>query len=63
MYNRKANSILAEFKYISGDLRVQAMQCFCSSYYGSQLWNLSNKCLENYIHLEQNQLERPKHPA
>ena len=46
MYNRKANSILAEFKYISGDLRVQVMQGFCSSYYGSQLWNLSNKCLE-----------------
>ena len=40
MYNRKANSILAEFNYISGDLRVQVMQGFCSSYYGSQLWNL-----------------------
>ena len=46
MYNRKGNSFLAEFKYISGHLRVQAMQGFCSIYCGSHLWNLSNKCLE-----------------
>ena len=46
MYNRKANAILSDFRHISGDLRVRIMQAYCSSYYGSQLWNLSNKCLE-----------------
>ena len=46
MYNRKANAILSDFRHISGDLRVRIMQAYCSSYYGSQLWNLANKCLE-----------------
>ena len=46
MYNMKANEILSDFRHISGDLRVRIMQAYCSSYYGSQLWNLSNKCLE-----------------
>ena len=42
MYNRKANAVLSDFKHISGDLRVQIMQSYCSSFYGSQLWDLSN---------------------
>ena len=46
MYNRKANAVLAYFKHISDDLRVQIMQSYCSSFYGSQLWDLSNKCIE-----------------
>ena len=46
MYNIKANAILSDFRHISEDLRVRIMRAYCSSYYGSQLWNLSNKCLE-----------------
>ena len=36
----------SEFCGAFGYKRVQVIQGFCSSYYGSQLWNLSNKCLE-----------------
>ena len=46
MYNRKANALLSDFKHISGDLRVQIMQSYCSSFYGSQLWDLSNTCID-----------------
>ena len=46
MYNRKANAVLSDFKHISGDLRVQIMQSYCSSFYGSQLWDLSNTCID-----------------
>ena len=31
---------------ISGDLRVQIVQSYSSSFYGSQLWDLSNKCID-----------------
>ena len=31
MYNRKANVVLSDFKHISGELRVQIMQSYCSS--------------------------------
>ena len=44
IYNRKANAVLSDFKNISGDLRVQMMQSYCSSFYGSQLLDLSNTC-------------------
>ena len=32
----------------SGDLglHVNIMQSYCSSFYGSQLWDLSNKCID-----------------
>ena len=46
MYNRKANAELSDFKHISGDLRVKIMQSYCSSFYGSQLWDLSNTCID-----------------
>ena len=46
MYNRKANAVLSDFKHISGDLRVQIMQSYCSSFFGSQLWDLSNTCID-----------------
>ena len=46
MYNRKANAVLSDFKHISGDLRVKIVQSYCSSFYGSQLWDLSNKCID-----------------
>ena len=46
MYIRKANAVLSDFKHISGDLRVQIMQSYCSSFYGSQLWDLSNTCID-----------------
>ena len=46
MYNRKANTVLSDFKHISGDLRVKIMQSYCSSLYGSQLSNLSNNCID-----------------
>ena len=46
MYNRKANAVLSDFKHISGDLRVKIMQSYCSSFYGSQLWDLSNTCID-----------------
>ena len=46
MYNRKANAVLSDFKHISGDLRVNFLQSYCSSFYGSQLWDLSNKCID-----------------
>ena len=47
MYNRKANAVLSAFKLISGDLRVKIMQSYCSSFfYGSQLWDLSRKCID-----------------
>ena len=46
MYNRKANAVLSDFKHISGDLRVQIMQSYCSSFYGSQLWDLYNTCID-----------------
>ena len=32
--------------YISGDLRVKIVQSYSSSFYGSQLWDLSNKCID-----------------
>ena len=46
MYKRKANAALSDFKHISGDLRVKIVQSYCSSFYGSQLWDLSNKCID-----------------
>ena len=46
MYNRKANAVLSYSKHISGDLRVKIIQSYCSSFYGSQLWDLSNKCID-----------------
>ena len=46
MYNRKANAVLSDFKHISGDLRVKIIQSCCSSLYGSQLWDLSNKWID-----------------
>ena len=44
--NRKANAVLSDFKHISGDLRLQIMQSYCGSFYGSQLWDLSNKYID-----------------
>ena len=32
MYNRKANAVLSDFKHISGDLRVNILQSYCSSF-------------------------------
>ena len=46
MYNRTANAVLSDFKHISGDLRVQNLQSYCSRFYGSQLWDLSNTCID-----------------
>ena len=46
MYYRNANAVLSYIKHISGDLRVKSMQSYCSSFYGSQLWDLSNKCID-----------------
>ena len=42
----RTNAVLPDFKHISGDLGVQIMQSYCSSFYGSQLWDLSNKCTD-----------------
>ena len=42
MYNRKANAVLSDFEHIS----VKIVQSYCSSLYGSQLWDLSNKCID-----------------
>ena len=36
--------MLSDFNHISGDLRVYIVLSYCSSFYGSQLWDLSNKC-------------------
>ena len=50
MYNRNVNAVLSDFKHISGDLRVHIMQSYCSSFYGSQLWDLlSNTCIDRLI--------------
>ena len=57
MYNRKANALLSDCKHISGDLRVKIVQSFCSSFYGSQLWDLPNKGIDRLSHGE-NQLEK-----
>ena len=38
--------MLSDFKHIGGDLHVQIMQSYCSSLYGSQLWDLSNTCID-----------------
>ena len=46
MYNRKAITVLSDFKHISGDLHVKIMQSYCSSFYGSQLRDLSNKYID-----------------
>ena len=46
IYNRKVNAVLSDFKHISGDLRVTIMQSYCSSFYGSQVWDLSNTCID-----------------
>ena len=46
MYNRKANAVLSDFKHISGNLRVKIVQSYGSSFYGSQLWDLSNNCID-----------------
>ena len=46
MYNRKANAVLSYFKHTTGDLRVKIVLSYCSSFYGSQLWDLSNKCID-----------------
>ena len=46
MYNRKTNAVLSDVKHISGDLRVNIVQSYCSSFYGSQLWDLSNNCID-----------------
>ena len=46
MYNRKANAVLSDFKHISGDLRVNIVQSYGSSLYGSQLWDLYNNCID-----------------
>ena len=46
MYNRKANAVLSDFKHIRGNLRVKIVQSYCSSFYGSQLWDLSNNCID-----------------
>ena len=45
MYNIKANAVLSDFKHISGDLRVKIVQSYCSSFYGSQWWDLSKICV------------------
>ena len=46
MYNRKANAVLSDFRHISGNLRVTIVQSYCSSFYGSQVWDLSNNCID-----------------
>ena len=46
MYNRKANAVLLHFKHIGGDLRVKIVQSYCSSFYGSQIWDLSIKFID-----------------
>ena len=46
MYNRKANAVLSDFRGIRGELRENIMRSYCSSFYGSQLWDLSNKHIE-----------------
>ena len=49
MYNRKANTVLSDFRGISGELRVNIMRSYCSSFYGSQMWDLSNKHIEQLL--------------
>ena len=46
MYNRKANEVLSDFKHISGHLRVKSVQSYSSRFYRSQLWDLSNECID-----------------
>ena len=57
MYNRKANSILAEFKYISGDLR-RSCKVFVVVTTGHNYGICQISAWKNYIHLGENQLER-----
>ena len=33
-------NVLSDFKHISGDLHVTIVQSYCSSFYGSQLWDI-----------------------
>ena len=46
VYNRNANAILSDFKYIASQLRVNIMQSYCTSFYGSQLWDFSSNAIE-----------------
>ena len=46
VYNRNANAILSDFKYIASQIRVNIKQSYCTSFYGSQLCDLSSNTIE-----------------
>ena len=43
----KANAVLSDFKGVSGMLKYNVIKTYCYSFYGSQLWNLQNRAIEN----------------
>ena len=49
MYNRKANAVLSDFKHISViflNISCKNFTILLQQFYGSQLWDLSNKCID-----------------
>ena len=49
MYNGKANAVLSDFRGISGELRLNIMRPYCTSFYGSQLWDLSKRTIAQIL--------------
>ena len=46
MYNRKTSVVLSDFKRDELAPTCKIMKSYSSSFYGSQLWDLSNKCID-----------------
>ena len=43
----KVNAVISDFKGIGGMLKYNVVKTYCYSFYGSQLWNLQNKAIQN----------------
>lgn len=43
----KSNAILSDFAHHSSDVRFRMLIVYCTSFYGAQLWNLSNGQLQH----------------
>ena len=47
-YNSKADTILSDLKLIGLKIPIQILQSYCSCFYESQLWDLSNNCIDKF---------------
>jgi hypothetical protein len=45
---RQVNFVLHNFSHCSYDVKYELLKSFCTSYYGSPLWNMASKCMSAF---------------